>query len=835
MKKITLSALAAMMMSASSFAQTVTTTYVLQSDAKAINSAIQTPVGKGNTHVVVLCKSLTATGEEAEVADGTAQTAVTNIGAGSNKGMNDEGKDVKPWTQPNAISNCVAPAAGTLILRSNQTDKDLLPKLQMDMVFQHINPAEGLPSVVFENIYIQAKNNGGYPLSMKTTAKDWSDTQENNIIDEFYDIDSVVFRNCVIAEGRSIFRQENNSSNPTPHHIKNFIFENNRCYETQPNNKPFPRFYFVSVPDNFVMSNNVFYDMPFAKSLIAFHKSVRTDGTASKFYIYNNTFMLSGYNFTYNQNGEVLGEVTSNFTLFDGTLAGQTLFDPNSEVNIYNNLFLGEEEGIQSNPVGATYTVTINKNKVNCQVDPYNMLEDNTVTMRMDNADAAPIGFLTTKGNYFSKYWSSPVRPTVTEGVDVHENLNADNYPFTFDLFNNTAKNNFTVEKANSAGLFTAGVPAVYDFSGAPLFEIPTCVGAPQMYVDQFPVEAEVKVAVTSSVTGYDGYTVTPEKAAYAPGEEVTIVLDAAKLNNNYIKPVTVTWSDGQEANATSRTFTLSDTGIDISATVEIADGVIAAFPYFENGNSLVSLNANVNAGSNVAKVGMYAPVEGAYALVTEDNKTGNYFQARPAKFGEDEAASQMPVISRRTNGDVRSAVGPAYAVFEFSTENYKDVVFSCYVGTDNLALDEQAAEVSLDGETWESLASVKLSEAQRSAEFDGKAGELYGWSKISATLPAKYANQSKVLVRVMGKAVDYTAAAAYVYNSVNGEPDLATATTFEYIGSILVSGTYDATAVAGVSAVEEAVAAPVKAVENGRVIISKDGKKFTAAGAQVK
>lgn len=810
MKKITLSALAAMMMSASSFAQTVTTTYVLQSDKSAINSAIQAPIGKGNTHVVVLCKSLTATGEEAEVADGTAQTAVTNLGAGTNTGMNDEGANVKPWTQANTIGNCVAPAAGTLILRSNQTDKDLLPKLQMDMVFQHIVPSEGLPSVVFENIYIQAKNNGGYPLSMKTTSADWSDTPEKNIIDEFYDIDSVVFRNCVIAQGRSIFRQENNSSNPTPHHIKNFIFENNRCYETTPNSNPFPRFYFVSVPDNFVMSNNVFYDMPYAKSLIAFHKSVRTDGTASKFYIYNNTFLLSGYS----NNG-----TDQKFTLFDGTLAGQTLFDENSEVNIYNNLFLGEEEGIQSKPA-----------------DTYSLMEDYTVTMRMDNADAAAIGYLTTMGNYFSKYWSSPVRPTVAEGMDMHNDLDADAYPFTFDLFNNTAKNNFTVEKANSAGLYEAGVPAVYEADGeTPLFEIPTCVGAPQMYVDQFPVEAEVKVAVTSSVTGYDGYTVTPEKAAYAPGEEVTIVLDAAKLNNNYIQPVTVTWSDGQEADATSRTFTLSDTGIDISATVEIADGVIAAFPYFENGNSLVSLDANVNAGSNVAKVGMYAPIDGAYTLVTEDNKAGNYFQARPAKFGEDEVFHQMPVISRRTNGDVRSAVGPAYAVFEFSTENYKDVVFSCYVGTDNLALDEQAAEVSLDGETWESLTSVKLSDAQRPAEFNGTAGELYGWSKIGATLPAKYANQSKVLVRVMGKAEDYTAAAAYVYNSYNGEPDVATATTFEYVGSILISGTYDATAVAGVSAVEEAVAAPVKAVEDGRVIISKDGKKFTAAGAQVK
>lgn len=811
MKKITLSALAAMMMSASSFAQKVTTTYVLQSDKSAINSAIQMPIGKGNTHVVVLCKSLTATNEEAEIADGTAQTAVTNIGAGTNTGLGTDGtKDSKPWIQANTIGNCVAPAAGTLILRSNQTDKDLLPKLQMDMVFQHIVPSEGLPSVVFENIYIQAKNNGGYPLSMKTTNADWSDTEENNLIDEFYDIDSVVFRNCVIAQGRSIFRQENNSSNPTPHHIKNFIFENNRCYETTPNSNPFPRFYFVSVPDNFVMSNNVFYDMPYAKSLIAFHKSVRTDGTASKFYIYNNTFLLSGYS----NNG-----TDQKFTLFDGTLAGQTLFDESSEVNIYNNLFLGEEEGIQSKPA-----------------DTYSLVEDNTVTMRMDNADAAAIGYLTTMGNYFSKYWSSPVRPTVAEGMDMHNDLDANAYPFTFDLFNNTAKNNFTVEKANSAGLFTAGVPAVYEADGeTPLFEIPTCVGAPQMYVDQFPVEAEVKVGVTSSVTGYDGYTVTPEKAAYAPGEEVTIVLDAAKLNNNYIQPVTVTWSDGQEANATSRTFTLSDTGIDISATVEIADGVIAAFPYFENGNSLVSLDANVNAGSNVAKVGMYAPVEGTYALVTEDNKAGNYFQARPAKFGEDGAAYQMPVVSRRTNGDVRSAVGPAYAVFEFSTENYKDVVFSCYVGTDNLALDEQTAEVSLDGETWEYLASVKLSDAQRSADFSGKAGELYGWSKIGAILPAKYANQSKVLVRVMGKAEDYTAAAAYVYNSVNGEPDLATATTFEYVGSILISGTYDATAVAGVSAVEEAVAAPVKAVEDGRVIISKDGKKFTAAGAQVK
>ena len=250
MKKFTLSALAALMMSVSASAQgSVTTTYVKASDKTAINNAINAAIGAGNTHIVVLCKSLSE-GVEGEVADATTSA---NLG-----------------TTPKV------PTAGTLIIRSNQTDINNLPELCLEMGANAIDASVGLPSLVFENVKLRPrKDTDSYIVSNKNK-------------DNFYGMDSVVFRNCDISNCRAIYREENQGLDGayTPHHIKKFIFEGNRAYETVLKNNSMPRFYFVAIPDYLEMHNNIFYDMPYSKQLIAFHSTAKSENLASTFNIY---------------------------------------------------------------------------------------------------------------------------------------------------------------------------------------------------------------------------------------------------------------------------------------------------------------------------------------------------------------------------------------------------------------------------------------------------------------------------------------------------------------------------------------------------------------------
>ena len=811
MKKFTLSALAALMMSVSVSAQgSVTTTYVKASDKNAINSAINAAIGAGNTHIVVLCKSLSE-GVEGEVADATTTATL--------------------GTKPKV------PAAGTLIIRSNQTDIDNLPELTLEMGANAIDASVGLPSLVFENVKLRPrKDTDSYIVSNKNK-------------DNFYGMDSVVFRNCDISNCRAIYREENQGTDGvfTPHHIKRFIFEGNRAYETVLKDNSMPRFYFVAIPDYLEMHNNIFYDMPYSTQLIGFHKTAKSENTASTFHIYNNTFLLSSWS----SNG-----TKNKFTVVN---AG-TNVDPNSIFNFYNNLFLAQEKGLKVGGLEAT-PVAIADSAMTLVCNTTSEEEGVTVTN--------PAGFLTTYNNYYSTYYLSPVRKGM-EAFDVCEDLNIADYPFSFDMFYDADKSLYTVEKGNSAGLFTAGANAVLDMNNNPAFAIPTCVGAPMMYVDEFPVKVDVNVTINGSKSAT--YTITPEKAEYYKGDEVTITLNA---RNSYYRTFnTFTgWSDGNTD--LERSIVLGADGLDLTANFESAmTNVAAAWDFSSNPSSnskVSSVLAEYGVLAGVATIKAFVAdttgignVATTYTTTTEDVEagkadasgtklsqaynaaTGNYeilgvayskrateavpyvagsFETRSNKFGEDETEKQMAIISMRTPRNTRD-YNRNYAVIELPAAKLSNIQVDYFIGTDNNASKNQKLYYSLDGENYTEIAdaAVELTNGQ--------------WSNVQATLPAACNNAEKVYIKIQGQINNGDTAENIVYTPQTSSFDpekIFDNDVFEYIGNILITADGATGVVVTEADAAEAAAAPVKVIENGGIVIIKDGKKFTAAGAQVK
>ena len=237
-------------------------------------------------------------------------------------------------------------------------------------------------------------------------------------------------------------------------------------------------------------------------------------------------------------------------------------------------------------------------------------------------------------------------------------------------------------------------------------------------------------------------------------------------------------------------------------------------------------------AGTKLSQV--YNPATGNYEILgvayskraTEavGYKAGK-FETRAAKFGEDEADKQMAIISMRTPRNVRD-FNRNYAVIELPATELSNIKIDYYIGTDNNASKNQKLYYSMDGENYTEIAdaAVELTNGQ--------------WSNVQATLPAACNNAEKVYIKIQGQINDGDNADNIVYTpqaSAFDPEKIFDNDVFEYIGNVLITADSATGVVVAEADDAKAAVAPVKAVENGRVIISKDGKKFTAAGAQVK
>lgn len=643
---------------------------------------------------------------------------------------------------------------GKLVIKSNQTDINNLPQLQAGLNGKN-HTADSKFSLFIENVSLQYRSGN--------TATSGQVLYWQKMRAEEMQIDTIAFRNCDITNiPRTIFRTapktKDENGNPieitAPSKLKYLEMTGCKVHDMNiTNGNNWALFVLGSMPVEVNFHDNMFYDLPYTKGIIQM-AYVPTDGTAPRIMFYNNTVMMAKA--TYTIDG---AEKNNQCTLF----AMGDYLDASTEYYIYNNLFLTPKAGKR-----APATITDSQN--------FTYVEGGTDILsarKIEEGVTTQLGYLTAHNNLTDESFASMDR-----GYDMDEigtELAAES--FDWSAFYKADVSNFLVEKSNK--FYTMGATAINNLEGTPIVEIPSCVGANSvMYVDEFPKEAKVNVAVAGSKSV--SVSILPEKETYMVGDEITITLND---HNSYYRTFNTFkgWSDGSME--TVRKITLESTdGINLTATYEEADGIVAAFDFSKVNDNMKEYVADLGAQAGVAKVYVMAAdtagMEGAIATAAVPYVAGKTFQTRAGKFGEDPVEMQMPIISRRTAKNVRD-FNRDYAVVEFSTKSISDVTVDYFVGTDNNASKIQKAFYSLDGENYTDLNAD-------STLVNGK------WCNVKFLLPAEAAGQEKVYVKIQGQVNNGDKAENITYTDVAGAFDpsnLYNYDVFEYIGNILIKG----------------------------------------------
>lgn len=668
---------------------------------------------------------------------------------------------------------------GTLYLHSNVTDFDKMP--QTTLAFEWGVDATKAEigqrmSIIIENMNIQGT--GSYLI--------------DNRRDVF--IDTVAIRHCDIhGMARSVLRLDANKGTLEAGDMAIDVVDirESRFHGTAQNAKDNWSVFRLFPPVNTInITDCMFYDMPYTKSLM---ETRGVTDNASQVTFCNNMVML-GQNKTTSSGGFTALNPGSNMA------AGSTF-------NIHNNLFIAPQKGLHTlvND-SSTYSNTKVISVSSAIVFANNNVIDTTSYMSLDDLAAT---LSENSGTTLMTYDGTALS-------EANKTL-ADYSDFSWDegkTFQDAAKDMYYM--LNSNAWKTAG----YDYNGSGI----NYAGPSIAYVDVFPTPASVKVTVDGP--SYITYSIVPEKEQYYIDDEITITLTD---HNSYYRTFNTFkgWSDG--VTETSRTMKLTG-DVELSATYEADNTIVSAFDFSgitKNGN-MQSYDADIYMNMDEA----YKAVVKGYVNDTT-TATGSKvapftyvegnFQTRPAKFGEDEVAMQMPVISRRTAACAKETQSD-YVVVEFTTKDMKNVNFSCFVGTDNNGAKTQALDYSTDGTTWTRLTSVDIE--------SGK------WSELKSALPTELENKDKVYIRIIGDLANghiiNTDPAGGLVND-NGEEDEAfylAADAFEYVGNILIT----ADTSAGINTVSTSTAksnAPIynlmgmKVAKGTKGLLIQNGKKF--------
>lgn len=620
--------------------------------------------------------------------------------------------------------------AGKLIIRSNETDFDKMPQLCLAFEWNADAPKAEIgqrTSLIFENLNITGS--GSY------------------LVDNRRDLfaDTVALRNCDIhGQARSILRFDGDKSGNklTQSDMSVDVVEVTKCkiHGSAQNSKDnWSAFRLFSPVNNLIITDCMFYDMPYSKSLL------ETRGV---------TDVASQVNFSNNM--VLLGENKSISS------TGFTVLNPGSNMamgsyfNMHNNIFIGPKEGytILKNDT-SFYSNTKMLSVSDALIMANNNVFDSESYMAIDDLEATLLENNTTF-------------------IGKENNTTLENYAdFSWETgktFQDASKNQYYI--LNSNAWKTAG----YDYNESGI----NYVGPSIAYIDKFPTPASVSVTVNGP--SYITYTISPEKDQYYVDDEITITLN--DHNSNYRKFNTFNgWSDG--ATETSRTVKLTG-DLNLSASYTADASIISAFDFSEivkNGN-MQSYDADLyfnmdEAYKAVVKGYVNDTTTATGSKVAPFNYIEGNFQTRPAKFGEDEEDMQMPIISRRTAA-IAKETQRDYVAVEFSTKDLSKVNFSCFVGTDNNAAKTQALDYSTDNATWTRLAQVDIE--------NGK------WSELKGELPEALNNLDKVYVRIIGDLtnghiINPDPNSGMVDDSGNEDAAAyAAGDAFEYVGNILIT-----------------------------------------------
>jgi hypothetical protein len=544
------------------------------------------------------------------------------------------------------LGNISMPPRGRVVVTSTSKDIDNLPQLQCGINEDSTMVVTDVLSFFFDHVSIQYRSG-----ALATSG------QVFYVKGKYAPIDSFVIRDCEITNiPRTLYR-----SVPPQDADKNYIdggalnyLEMSGCkvhYNNITSGNVWSLFVIGQSPAEIVLKNNMFFDMPYSKSILQMSYAQPT-GQDTYFTFKNNTVLLA--------HGSDENAKTNNFKVFDfGAFLGAA-----ATYTISNNMFLTPQSGKK---VIAKY--------------------DTTTIIR------AQYGIVNAKNNivnYNSTWQSGNVKDENGEYTwvmaDTIPNYSPDEAKFAWTDFNDPLASNYAVLKTNA--YYTMGI------DGAP-------IGAPMMYVDKFPVKAAVKIAIKGSNSA--SYTISPVKDQYYIDDVITVTLNTH--NSIYHKFNEFKgWSDGNMD--TVRVINV-DKDIDLTANFEEPIKYLSAFDLKKvTGKAMSSYSADMYYNNDKSYQAKITPCCWSTWISAYTDTIG--FETRAAKFGEDALEKQMGIVSRRTPAAVKDTYANSI-IITFSTKSMKGINVSAFTGTDNNGHKIQKLEYSTDSTTWTPFAQTEL------------------------------------------------------------------------------------------------------------------------------
>ena len=533
---------------------------------------------------------------------------------------------------------------GRLVIRSNQTDFDKMPQLQMAFEWGTDAPARGelgqQMSIIIENMNMVGT--GSYLMDNRRAIY----------------ADTIALRHCDIhGQARSILRLDGSNGKLTDAEGNKLtaadyfvdVIEVKECRlhgtaQVQKDNwSPFRTF----IPFNsFSVTDCMIYDMPYTKSV---WETRNPNTTPSQVNFSNNLVLL----------GENKAVSTTGFTVM---MTGANL-PVGTTIQLNNNIFAGPQKGIHIlvNDT-SNYTNTTITNAQGATIFAQNNVVDEGVSyMSMDDLTTKLLGDGTIETYIPSTLMASnTINLSTVEGFSwetgaTFQDASIDQY----NMLNSNPWKTQGIDYINGEGVYYIG-PSI-------------------AYVGAFPVIAKLNVTVDGP--SYITATVSPKKSVYYVGDEVAISFNdhnSAYRTLNTFKG----WSDDATITEATRTVTLEG-DLNLSAKFEpIVDGIVSLLDF-----STVTGNANLDsyaadafideAHKAVATMMVVDTVglgEGLvasplnYVQATAANKN---FRARAAKLGEDTIEKQMADLS--LDG---VATWTNFASYEMTEEDARDMVF---------------------------------------------------------------------------------------------------------------------------------------------------------------
>jgi len=538
-------------------------------------------------------------------------------------------------------------------------------------------------------------------------------------------IDTLEFVNCELTElCRSLYRGEVNGAGEDftgAGTLKVFRMENCSMHNGFRQYDAMPAIYMAQPVGEMTFKNNTFYDLTYLNSLVSFGNISENAGLqAIKFVFENNTICAfsraSLLNFGAGVSSDSEFHIKNNIVLQPNWID-----DMNGRQN--DNKDVHDVEG-------QTWTNTKTGEELECR-----SLTQEELQERIDKGivlTGIQGGLVQLENNMLFAYKYQNMADMVDAGdiipIGNDENeeaefssLTMEDVPFAWTDFADVKNDFFQISNANPAK--TAGK------NGAPLGDI-------NNYTDQVIKVVNLTYHVEGSKSAK--ITVSPVKAAYMSGDEVTLTADCNGTLNTFKG-----WSNGM----TDQTITLTlDNDLDITATFEEMDYIaVWNLDNLEKNNVVLTPPVATNYGGGLT-------IDYARYVIPEGEETGEYKTGEEGCAAYDGAKQAIQTRNNKVSGDVRNCflITTPTTQFKLGAEGKADYLIvnvnediaasklKFFVATDNIPYKTYAVEYTTDGTTWTEAGTF---------DMEGKV-QTDTWYPVEIALPEMKAG---AMVRIKG------------------------------------------------------------------------------------